>query len=165
MNDTSKQSHRKLTKQEIYRSTRSIYTQRQQRGFSLSFLALLLNLHETSLMNFESGAILPTNDIALRMKMLGFALSTEENNNTHIPPLDCTAYELLSNIPNESLKEMNDDISLYLSVNHHLGRMVQRNVVLMQIINSYHNNTKTELLYECKTNKFTPIPTVTQHSV
>jgi ribosome-binding protein aMBF1 (putative translation factor) len=64
--------------------------QREEMGLSMLFLAVLLNIHETTLMNIECGIALPTDNTGVRMNMLGIEVRLTESS----PVLPLTRIEI-----------------------------------------------------------------------
>lgn len=117
-------------------SVSSLQTQRQKVGLSLISCAFLLNMHETSLMNLEMGAALPTGDVLGRMQLLGFALDdiTEEAVIVRVSSLEQAVYQHLASLPLMVRQELNDDLTFYLSSKRLFDEVVRREVVLSTLL-------------------------------
>ena len=111
---------------------RSLQTLRQQVGLSLMSCAFLLNMHETSLMNLEMGAALPTGDILGRMQLLGFELdgTVEEAVIVHVSGLEQAVYRRIAGLPLIVRQELSDDLTFYLSGKRLFDEVVHRESVL-----------------------------------
>lgn len=133
----------RMSKQKVCPSVLSMDYQRQQRGLSLCFCALLLNLHETSLMNLEAGLLLPSDDAVHRMSLLGFSLNTEdlEANEKSISILDRAVYDLLATASAGELHRINANVTFYLSANYYLGSVVRRDLLLIKLLQIHQIST------------------------
>jgi hypothetical protein len=84
--------------------------QREEMGLSMLFLAVLLNIHETTLMNIECGIALPTDNTGVRMNMLGIEVRLTESS----PVLPLTRIEIQVY---KKIKSMSQDERILLSGN------------------------------------------------
>jgi hypothetical protein len=114
----------------------SMQAQRQRLGLSLMCCAFLLNLHETSLLNLEIGAALPTADMLGRMQLLGFSADEGQNDTVilRLSELEHAAYRHVADLPVDRRRELSDDLTFYLSSKRWFDEEVRREAVLVAIL-------------------------------
>lgn len=125
------------SKRPAWSRVRSFQTQRQHVGLSLMSCAFLLNMHETSLMNLEMGAALPTRDALGRMHLLGFALdhAVEDVVIAHISTLERLVYGHIASLTVSARRELSEDLAFYLSGKRLFDEAVRRESVLIALLN------------------------------
>lgn len=114
-----------------------ISSQREKIGLSQLFLAVLLNIHETSLMNMESGVCLPTEDVANRMRLLGLDVQLTEPQGPSgisvLTDLERLAFQQLRNMPIEKRRALSDNVSIYVAVKRSFDQLYDRDAILLSI--------------------------------
>jgi DNA-binding transcriptional regulator YiaG len=114
-----------------------ISSQREKIGLSQLFLAVLLNIHETSLMNMESGVSLPTEDVASRMNYIGLDVQLTEPQGpsgvSALTDLERLAFQQLRNMPIEKRWEWSDNVSIYVAVKRSFDQLHDRDAILLGI--------------------------------
>lgn len=112
--------------------------QRRCMGVSQMFMAMLLDVHETSLMNIESGIALPTDNMAIRMRCLGLSVElTEPSAVSELTRLEVVAFEKLKMMPKDVKALLNENITFYLAVKRQLNESADRNAVLRYIAKEF----------------------------
>jgi hypothetical protein len=115
---------------------RSLQTQRQNLGLSLVCCAFLLNTHETSLMNLEMGADLPSSDLLCRMQLLGFVPDDMIADTVvlQVSEMEQAVYRHVAGLPLHRRMEFSDDLTFYLSGKRLFDEVVRREVVLRTLV-------------------------------
>lgn len=111
-------------------------TQRQRLGLSLVCCAFLLNMHETSLMNLEMGADLPSSDVLCRLQLLGFAPDDWSADTVvlQVSDIEQAVYRYVASLPVHRRVEFSDDLTFYLSGKRLFDEVVRRDAVLRAIV-------------------------------
>ena len=136
--------HSKRDIQALYRSAYLhqlrlcvVERQRERLGLSLLFLAVLLDIHETTLMNIECGITLPTDNTSLRMNMLGIDVQlTEPSLVSPLTRLEIRVYERIKSMPEHVRVLLNGNISNYIGVRRMQGMSLDRADILRYVLES-----------------------------
>jgi hypothetical protein len=111
--------------------------QRDRLGLSLLFLAVLLDIHETTLMNIECGIALPTDNAALRMNMLGISVQlTEPSPISPLTRVEMLVYEKIKSMPAHMRALLNGNISNYIGVKRIQGMSLDRTDIMRYVLQS-----------------------------
>ena len=114
----------------------SLSMQREKLGLSLLACAVLLHVHESTLMDVENGVALPSEDMATRLELLGLShvVSMVNRDVDYVLDLERLVYRKILALSADVRARLMASLGFYLSSKRMLNEDIRRDLVLTTLL-------------------------------